>query len=229
MERIGALISKLHEQYQQGAGAEAIAITAQMLLAELQNKNSNINNSSKKVSVVMPSVNMSSANGSAETNAAKELQKETQQIKIPAEKNGNYLKKDEKINWMFDGGEEIPTLAHQNKNKRSDDFNQRIAANEESLNEKLRIEKIELGTILKDSPIRDLKKAIGINDRYLFIDELFRGDENMYERSIKTINSFTIFPEADYWIKRELKLKLGWNENSETVVHFDQLVKRRFS
>ena len=75
----------------------------------------------------------------------------------------------------------------------------------------------------------DLKKAIGINDRYLFINELFRGDETMYERSLKTINSFAIFPEAHYWIQRELKVKLGWNERSEIVGHFDQLVKRRFA
>jgi hypothetical protein len=77
--------------------------------------------------------------------------------------------------------------------------------------------------------IRDLKKAIGINDRFLYINELFRGDENMYERSIKTINGFSILPEAEYWIQRELKVKIGWNQDSETVKQFDQLVKRRFT
>jgi hypothetical protein len=51
----------------------------------------------------------------------------------------------------------------------------------------------------------------------------------MYERSIKTINNFNIYPEAQYWIQRELKVKLSWSDNSETVKLFDQLVKRRFS
>jgi hypothetical protein len=51
----------------------------------------------------------------------------------------------------------------------------------------------------------------------------------MYERSIKTIDGFSIYPEAQFWIQRELKLKIGWNEDSATVKHFDQLVKRRFS
>ncbi len=77
--------------------------------------------------------------------------------------------------------------------------------------------------------ISDLKNAISINDRHQFIHDLFRGDETMYERSIKTINSFNIFPEAEYWIQRELKLKLGWDSNHVTVKSFDQLVKRRFS
>ncbi|HMC99953.1 MAG TPA: hypothetical protein VKH37_07365, partial [Ferruginibacter sp.] len=78
-------------------------------------------------------------------------------------------------------------------------------------------------------PIRDLKKAIGVNDRFLFINELFRGDESMYERSIKTINSFSILPEAEYWIQRELKVKNGWDDNDAIVKQFYQLVKRRFS
>lgn len=51
----------------------------------------------------------------------------------------------------------------------------------------------------------------------------------MYERSIKTINGFTIYPEAEFWIKRELKTKLGWNDDNETVQLFETLVKRRFS
>ncbi len=83
--------------------------------------------------------------------------------------------------------------------------------------------------MLKETPVKDLRKAIGINDRFLFINDLFRGDEAMYERSIKTINSFNIYAEAEYWISRELKIKLGWDNEKESVKHFDQLVKRRFS
>jgi len=68
-----------------------------------------------------------------------------------------------------------------------------------------------------------------VNDKFVFISELFRGDEQMYERSIKTINTFHILAEAEYWMNRELKVKLGWNDNKETVQHFYQLVRRRFS
>jgi hypothetical protein len=96
------------------------------------------------------------------------------------------------------------------------------------LNESLNSMKKEVSDSLKDTPIKDLRKAIGINDRFLFISELFQGDENMYERSIKTINGFAIFPEAEYWIRRELKTKLGWNDQQEVVRQFDALVKRRF-
>lgn len=103
-----------------------------------------------------------------------------------------------------------------------------IAVQQESLNDRLKEEKKELAHVLTASPIKDLRKAVGINDRFTFVTELFRGDNSMYERSIKTINEFNVFSEAEYWINRELKYKLGWNDRNETVQHFYQLVKRRF-
>ena len=121
---------------------------------------------------------------------------------------------------------EIPTLAQQQSIQ---EINEMIGIRDASLNDKLKDNKTEIGEILKDHPIRDLKKAIGVNDRYVFINELFRGDEVMYDRSLKTINSFRIFAEAEYWIERELKVKLGWEEHKETTRHFYQLVRRRFS
>ncbi|MFM7709404.1 MAG: hypothetical protein ACKO5C_00670 [Ferruginibacter sp.] len=98
-----------------------------------------------------------------------------------------------------------------------------------SLNDRLKEEKREISDTLQQAPIKDLRKAIGINDRYVFIQSLFKGDEVMFDRSIKTINDFAIYPEAAFWIKRELKLKLGWEDDSDVVHQFDQLVKRRFA
>lgn len=104
-----------------------------------------------------------------------------------------------------------------------------IAEKRESLNDRLKQEKAELAHVLKDTPVKDLRKAIGINDKFSFINELFRGDEAMYERSIKTINGFNIYPEAEYWMNRELKVKLGWDDTKQLVQHFYHLVRRRFA
>ena len=126
---------------------------------------------------------------------------------------------------VFDPMTEIPTLATQSREKEVNDR----GITEESLNDKLKQGKTELIEVLKETPVKDLRKAIGINDRFLFINDLFRGDENMYERCIKTINSFNIYAEAEYWITRELKVKLAWIEDQPSVKQFYQLVKRRFS
>lgn len=125
-----------------------------------------------------------------------------------------------------------PTLQHQ-PNYMPRAFDETIlvqdAPVQTSLNEHLREEKVELAHRLGEVPIKDLKKAIGINDRYVFINDLFRGDEVMYERSIKTINNFSIYAEAQYWMERELKIKLGWDDERAATQEFYGLVRRRFS
>ena len=161
-----------------------------------------------------------------------EVEAELDEIKRNAEERAK-ISAQNKPNLLFDPVEDIPTLTHQQANesvKKQKELHESIAGeNKTSLNDRLKEQKTELSDALQDSPIKDLKKGIGVNDRFLFIKELFRGDETMYERSIKTINGFSIFPEAEYWIKRELKLKLAWDDKNEAVRQFDQLVRRRFS
>jgi hypothetical protein len=137
--------------------------------------------------------------------------------------------------------DDIPTLTHQRVTappptpaiapvaQTTKEVNDAASERPVSLNDRLKETRVELAEKLTDSPIRDLRKAIGINDRFLFINELFRGDEAMYERSIKTINNFSILPEAEYWIQRELKVKIGWSDQNDVVKQFDQLVRRRFA
>jgi hypothetical protein len=220
MERLADLISKLKEQFEQNADPSQLLDITQNIEAELSRLLTPVRAKvgSSKVAVMMPSGRAPSA--------VTEKPPEKKEAEIPlrqSEKNIASKKQDSK-NWTFDPTE-IPTLAHQ----KGKELNEIIGGNESSLNDKLKEPVVEIGHKLNDSPIRDLKKAIGVNDRYLFINELFRGDEVMYERSLKTINSFRMFPEAEYWIERELKVKLGWEEQKATTRHFYQLVKRRFS
>lgn len=134
----------------------------------------------------------------------------------------------ERGQWPFDPLAEKP-IDRFTLSQKAREVNDVIGANGTSLNDKLKSDVSDLKSALNDTPVRDLRKAIGVNDRYVFINQLFRGDEVMYERSLKTINGFRILPEAEYWMERELKVKLGWDENRETTRHFYQLVKRRFS
>ena len=150
------------------------------------------------------------------------LEKATTQRQAPLEKQ------QERGQWPFDPLAEKPTDRF-TLSQKSKEVNDVIGSSSTSLNDKLRNDVSDLKSALNDSPVRDLRKAIGVNDRYVFINHLFRGDEVMYERSLKTINGFRILPEAEYWMERELKVKLGWDENNPTTRHFYQLVKRRFS
>ena len=215
MERIQSLINRLQEQVDQHAVAEQMLATIQLIQAELGHSNSQPGKifGTSKVAVIMPATTQFYIKQEEE----KEFPTQVIQKQKPKPRN--------QLDLHFDPLTDIPTLSQQQNYK---EVNESVSQ-QESLNDRLKENKTELMHVLKDSPIRDLRKAIGINDRFVFINELFRGDEAMYERCIKTINSFNIYAEAEYWMNRELMVKLGWDNERESVKHFYQLVKRRFS
>lgn len=219
MERIQALINRLQEQARQNADIAQMQVTIQLLQAELsQIQNSSVKTlGTSKVAVVMPALPIAAVVPAP----VPEVEKEPATYSYPKIKARN----NNQLGLYADPMNEIPTFSQHNMGK---EVNESVGQHE-SLNDRLKENKTELMHVLKEAPIRDLRKGIGINDRFVFINELFRGDEAMYERSIKTINSFNIYAEAEYWMNRELKIKLGWDDSKEIVTHFYQLVKRRFS
>jgi hypothetical protein len=219
MERIQTLINRLQEQVRQNADVAQMQLTLQLLQSELNQlqKTSVRTLGTSKVSVVLPTP-VSIAPVSI---TKKEAEEEQEVISVPKIKS----KPKSQLDLHFDPMNEIPTFSQYKIGK---EVNEAVEQ-QESFNDRLKENRTELMHSLKETPIRDLRKGIGINDRFVFISELFRGDEPMYERSIKTINSFNIYPEAEYWMNRELKIKLGWDDTKEIVKHFYQLVKRRFA
>lgn len=241
MERVETLIKKLQEQFTANATAEQLLLTVQMLQAELAClKKDGFSQNNTNISVDIPQTILPPvpAVPVAEEKTVEVLQVDEAEIEAELEeikRNAEAVQKmsvHNKPTILFDDDEHpIPTLAQHIPVPVpvKKEINDAAADAGASLNDKLKQSKIDLGETLTDAPVRDLKKAIGINDRFLYINELFRGDESMYERSIKTINGFSILPEAEYWMQRELKVKLGWRDGNETVQQFVQLVRRRFT
>lgn len=231
MERIGVLINKLQELHQEKASPDQLMHVLQMLQTEvfLLKQQAGAGNR-RKIAVVMPS-NIATKTIDEEIAMHEDFVKvKVEEVKIQEQPDNSLFVENKKevqpvTQNSFNVFEEVPTLSHQPKVK---ELNEVIGKESTSLNDKLFEQKREIGEKFNDEPLKDLKKAIGVNDRYIFITELFRGDEAMYERSLKTINHFTIYPEAEFWIQRELKLKLGWLEDHVLVKQFDQLVRRRF-
>ena len=251
MERVETLLKKLQEQFAQKAPPGQLLLTVQMLQAELIHLQKaalpDLSNLNVAVTVSQNTfVHHREENEKKDPGNTKdekiyevlqvdeaEIEAELEALKQKAE-NIKKISVQNKPAILFEPFEDdIPTLSHQQRTVKPvaipKEINETASSGSSSLNEKLKQSSIDLGDTLTEQPIRDLKKAIGVNDRYLFINELFRGDEAVYERSIKTINSFSILAEAEYWIQRELKVKNGWTDINPLVKQFYQLVKRRFS
>ena len=246
MERVETLLQKLQEQFKKGDPPQKLLLTVQMLQHELMHLQAAAPANGKEVvSVSMPvNTNLQKAETVKEEPPAPPAEEEktvevlqVDEAEIEAEleeikRNAAVMQQissTSKPQLLFDdSNDDIPTLPPRPVAEKKE-INDLVAGEKASLNEILKTATTEVSHKLTDAPVKDLKKAIGVNDRFLFINELFRGDEAMYERSIKTINGFSIYPEAEYWIRRELKIKLGWKDSDETVKQFDQLIKRRFS
>ncbi|MGQ1946132.1 hypothetical protein ACT3CD_03385 [Geofilum sp. OHC36d9] len=72
--------------------------------------------------------------------------------------------------------------------------------------------------------VPDLRKAIGINDRFLFQRELFKGSAELYNQTLDQLNSMQDLGSALSF----LKTNFNWDTTSETYEMFIKTVKRRF-
>lgn len=77
----------------------------------------------------------------------------------------------------------------------------------------------------RGEPVADLRRAIGINDKFLLIRDLFGGDGEAYEQAIGTLNAFDDFDECMIYIAENY----AWNPNSDGAKFMMELLERKFS
>ena len=97
----------------------------------------------------------------------------------------------------------------------------------EVLGEKMMGEDNSLAAKLQQNPIRDLKSVIGINDKFLFVNELFGGSMEKYNKSIDNLNDLKTLNGALIYLN-ELKIELQWNSSNEAYQKLKDLVSRKF-
>ena len=81
---------------------------------------------------------------------------------------------------------------------------------------------------LQRKPVTDLKAAIGINEKFIFVNELFNGNTEEYHQALESINKLNSFLEADEYIQNNLVKKYNWNAEAAPVASFIDLIERRF-
>ncbi len=96
----------------------------------------------------------------------------------------------------------------------------------ESFNEKLGSMKHDEDVleIIKTKPVSSLKEAIGINDKYLFIKEIFSGDQESYDQVIIKLESAGSLDEA----KDIIFAFAGEKRENEAVKMLINILKRKF-
>ena len=82
----------------------------------------------------------------------------------------------------------------------------------------------DLSSKLQSKPIKDIGGAIGINDKYKLIRDLFNGNPGIFEETIIQLNQASNFNEAFKYINSNF----DWEMEDESVQLLLDLVRRKF-
>jgi hypothetical protein len=85
-----------------------------------------------------------------------------------------------------------------------------------------------LGAQMQNNKISDLKKSIGINERFLFVSDLFGGSMEDYNNAIENLNSMGTRQQA-HSVINNLSNKYDWDGRPDAFNHFLQYIERRFA
>lgn len=76
--------------------------------------------------------------------------------------------------------------------------------------------------------VTDIKTAISLNDKLLFIKDLFNGYSLAYSEAIELLNRYDDFAEADRFLKTNYAGKNNWADKPETVDKLYAVLRKRF-
>lgn len=103
-----------------------------------------------------------------------------------------------------------------------------FSVNKETVSDKFTAnDEKSLADKLQQSQIVDLRQAIGINEKFLFINELFNGDMGRYNKSLDELNSMQSKAGIETFLM-ELKIEKQWNSEMDAFVKFKELIDRKF-
>ncbi|HEX5003576.1 MAG TPA: hypothetical protein VFW78_13865 [Bacteroidia bacterium] len=82
---------------------------------------------------------------------------------------------------------------------------------------------------MQSDPVSDLKKSIGINEKFSFINELFDGDLDSYNRAIEQLNTCDGIGSALSLLESSYSQEYNWNTQSNSYLNLRRLVERRYA
>ncbi|MDP4273325.1 MAG: hypothetical protein Q8907_03485 [Bacteroidota bacterium] len=77
---------------------------------------------------------------------------------------------------------------------------------------------------MQNTPISNLKSAIGVNDKFLFIRELFMGNADLYNQTIDILNNAANFNEAFNYVDS----KFSWKRDNPVTQKLFELLRRKY-
>jgi uncharacterized protein (DUF2132 family) len=93
----------------------------------------------------------------------------------------------------------------------------------ELLSETVHKKQSHIGTAVHSKPISNLEDAISVNDKFLFIRELFGSNAIRYKETIDVLNNSADFNSAYNYVEKNF----AWESENEAAQRLLELVRRR--
>ncbi len=80
---------------------------------------------------------------------------------------------------------------------------------------------------LTQKSLESLKQLIGINEKFLFVNELFKGDLRSYNNALNELDSLKTLEGANTYLF-ELKVQNQWADDLEAYLKLKELIEKKF-
>lgn len=88
----------------------------------------------------------------------------------------------------------------------------------------------DLSEKLNDLPLKDINRALGLNDRLEIIKTLFGGNKALFDQTIVELNALKSFEDAELLLGTGVAIQFKWDheEKNEKAIDFIKLIRRRY-
>ena len=86
-----------------------------------------------------------------------------------------------------------------------------------------------LADFLKRKSVDSIRKSITINQKFMFVRELFSQDETLFTRSIDELDELRSFQAAEEYIENNFFRSNRWERDNEAVIEFMEVLQKKFS
>lgn len=142
----------------------------------------------------------------------------SEEMEAPVE---SISQQEEMVEQEPDGGEGDVTEEVENQGEESE-------TTAPTLNDKFELEAKTLADLHEEKGIESIIDGISINHKYMFLQELFEGDNDSFNSAVEEVEQCSSFDEAVELLVQTYAKKYEWDMNSDEVKELLKVIFRRF-
>ena len=109
-------------------------------------------------------------------------------------------------------------------------INEQFSEPSPTINEQFEKEKSEatVAEVRESESVSEIQKSINVNQRYMFLNDLFGSDEAVYSQALNEVESSNSFDESVELLVQRYSKKFEWDMNSDEVKELLKVIFKRF-